>query len=177
MDTSNLPQWKCHKVVRAAKIDSVTVGHFSGAKLYLAGVPDPIDVSEEWQTKHAPRAGGYFVVYDDSYSSFSPAKAFEEGYTLQLPVAGPIMRNGAAADPEKFGEVVIDSAAPRALAAHQQRVIDEKKDLDEKLQKLSAFYSTPIFHGLPESEQTRLLRQGVAMRAYSQVLGERIGEF
>lgn len=31
--------------------------------------------------KHKPVAGGYFVVYEDGYESFSPAKAFEEGYT------------------------------------------------------------------------------------------------
>ena len=31
--------------------------------------------------KHNPEAGGYYVVYEDGYKSFSPAKAFEEGYT------------------------------------------------------------------------------------------------
>ena len=29
----------------------------------------------------APYKGGYFVVYKDGYESFSPAQAFEEGYT------------------------------------------------------------------------------------------------
>ena len=60
---------------------------------------------------------------------------------------------------------------------YQQRVVDEKIELDEKRQKLTAFYSTPMFHSLPESEQSRLLRQGVAMRTYSEILGERIEEF
>lgn len=63
------------------------------------------------------------------------------------------------------------------LLPHQQRVVSEKAELDEKRAKLTAFYSTPIFHGLPESEQTRLLRQGVAMRTYSEILGERIAAF
>jgi len=63
------------------------------------------------------------------------------------------------------------------IAPHQQRVIDEKRDLDERLEKLTAFYSTPIFHGLAESEQSRLLRQGVAMRTYSEILAERIAAF
>ena len=31
--------------------------------------------------------GGYYVLYDDNYSSFSPAKAFEEGYTRMYPGA------------------------------------------------------------------------------------------
>lgn len=63
------------------------------------------------------------------------------------------------------------------LAPHQQRVVDEKQELDDKREKLIAFYSAPIFHGLPESEQTRLLRQGVAMRTYSEILAERIAAF
>lgn len=41
----------------------------------------PFGVSEEYVTKHNPQSGGYFVVYEDGYKSFSPAKAFEEGYT------------------------------------------------------------------------------------------------
>jgi hypothetical protein len=31
--------------------------------------------------KHSPEAGGYYVQYKDGYTSFSPAEAFEEGYT------------------------------------------------------------------------------------------------
>jgi hypothetical protein len=42
----------------------------------------PFAVSAEYLAKHKPEIGGYFVVYDDGYKSFSPAKAFEEGYTL-----------------------------------------------------------------------------------------------
>ncbi|CAB5675040.1 DUF2829 domain-containing protein [Comamonas aquatica] len=60
---------------------------------------------------------------------------------------------------------------------HQQRVLDEKAELDERRGKLTAFYSTPTFHGLPESEQSRLLSQGAAMRSYSEILGERIANF
>lgn len=63
------------------------------------------------------------------------------------------------------------------MLPHQQRVVDEKAELDARREKLTAFYSTPVFHGLPESEQTLLLRQGVAMRNYADVLGERIATF
>jgi hypothetical protein len=38
-------------------------------------------VSAEYLAKHKPEVGGYFVVYTDGYESYSPAKAFEEGYT------------------------------------------------------------------------------------------------
>jgi hypothetical protein len=41
----------------------------------------PIPVTSEYIRKHKPSAGGYYVVYKDGYKSFSPADAFEEGYT------------------------------------------------------------------------------------------------
>lgn len=41
----------------------------------------PFEVSPEYIGKHSPVTGGYYVVYADGYISYSPAKAFEEGYT------------------------------------------------------------------------------------------------
>ena len=38
-------------------------------------------VDRTYVEKHKPEAGGYYVVYADGYKSFSPAAAFEEGYT------------------------------------------------------------------------------------------------
>lgn len=38
-------------------------------------------VEADYLRKHKPEVGGYYVVYEDGYKSFSPAKAFEEGYT------------------------------------------------------------------------------------------------
>ncbi|MFC4923566.1 crAss001_48 related protein [Delftia deserti] len=60
---------------------------------------------------------------------------------------------------------------------HQQRVLDEKAELDDRSTKLQAFFSNPIFSGLPADEQDRMQKQAVAMQAYSQVLGERIAAF
>ena len=34
----------------------------------------------EYMTKHAPQVGGYYVLYEDGYASFSPAQPFEAGY-------------------------------------------------------------------------------------------------
>ncbi|MCX6845050.1 MAG: hypothetical protein NTU84_00535 [Verrucomicrobia bacterium] len=42
----------------------------------------PIHVTHDYVHKHKPEVGGYYVVYADGYKSYSPAKAFEEGYTL-----------------------------------------------------------------------------------------------
>jgi len=38
-------------------------------------------VGADYVSKHDPKAGGYYVVYDDGYKSWSPAEAFESGYT------------------------------------------------------------------------------------------------
>lgn len=40
----------------------------------------PFFVEADYLRKHSPVPGGYFVLYADGYKSFSPAKAFEEGY-------------------------------------------------------------------------------------------------
>lgn len=60
---------------------------------------------------------------------------------------------------------------------HQQRVIDEKTELDERLKRLAAFFGTHVFASLPLEEQDRLARQKQHMDAYSNVLGERIAAF
>ena len=65
-----------------------------------------------------------------------------------------------------------------AYAPHQQRVVDEKTELDECRAKLGDFITVnPIFKGLPEAEQERLKRQRRIMSEYSDVLGERIDAF
>ena len=65
------------------------------------------------------------------------------------------------------------------LAPHQQRVVDEKRDLDEKLKKLTAFISSESFATIVQDadERGRLVCQEEIMKDYSAVLGERIAAF
>lgn len=65
------------------------------------------------------------------------------------------------------------------MAPHQERVVTEKAELDEKLAKLNAFTTTlnATFAGLQPAEQERLIRQRGIMAQYSAVLGERIAAF
>lgn len=61
---------------------------------------------------------------------------------------------------------------------HQQRVLDEKRELDERLSKLDAFIlDNPLYPQLPTDEQDRLSRQSKVMAAYSGILDERIAKF
>lgn len=63
------------------------------------------------------------------------------------------------------------------MQPHQQRVVDEKAELSEKLEKLETFTGGSIYADLPASEQMRLSRQLLIMQLYEQVLAERIGAF
>lgn len=98
---AQLPRYRCHKEVYAVKIKAVEKRVTTIAELdrilsetptdgddiggYIQPVEESgigvISVSSEFMRKHNPEAGGYFVVYQDGYRSFSPAAAFEEGYT------------------------------------------------------------------------------------------------
>ena len=79
MKETELPQWKCHKVMRASKIKDRVLSA-EGSVLVLEH--GNVKVSDNFIDKHNPQVGGYFVRYADGYESYSPAQAFEEGYTL-----------------------------------------------------------------------------------------------
>ena len=107
-----------------------------------------------------PDDHGYLVEYTDGgkanteafngYVSWSPKDVFERAYS----------------------EVVVNSRLP-----HQQRVIDEKAELDARLGKLIPFLCSDTCHGLPFDERSRLNHQAEAMNEYSKILGERIANF
>lgn len=60
---------------------------------------------------------------------------------------------------------------------HQQRVVDEKIELDEKIEKIEAFLSNPIFLNLETLDQDALKNQLNYMRGYSSTLHFRIKRF
>lgn len=64
-----------------------------------------------------------------------------------------------------------------SLQPHQQRVVDEKAELDERLLNLSKFMGQDIFCCLPLGERSRLTNQQALMRALSDVLADRIANF
>jgi predicted RecB family endonuclease len=62
--------------------------------------------------------------------------------------------------------------------APQQRVVQEKTDLDTKLTDLNKFIDfSADFKGLPESERMRLRAQSAIMQQYSAILAARIAAF
>ena len=88
-----MPRYKCHTEVWALKIKAITFDRDAaqrenretdGSAIITPAEEGyaPLRVDFDYVRKHKPEAGGYYVVYADGYKSFSPAKAFEDGYTL-----------------------------------------------------------------------------------------------
>lgn len=83
-----MQKFKSHKIVEAVKISRIV--HGTGSSMLHFDGWTPIQVSEQWIDKHTPSAGGYFVRYPDGYESFSPAEAFEGGYTAVGAYPAPV---------------------------------------------------------------------------------------
>lgn len=79
-----MPRYKCHKEVWALKIAGISLPQNNAGDAEL-GFDEadfaPRLMPRAWLDKHNPEVGGYLVVYKDGYQSFSPAEAFEEGYS------------------------------------------------------------------------------------------------
>lgn len=83
-----LKRFQCHKKVWAFKIGAVRQleSHPSSGVYEWWIVPEDaawprFKVNAEWVRAHKPQAFGYFVVYEDGYCSYSPEKAFIDGYS------------------------------------------------------------------------------------------------
>ena len=84
-----MPRYKCFKEVWALKIKEIKrdgEGENRETDGSASITPEeegyaPFIVNHDYMFKHKPVVGGYYVVYKDGYKSFSPADAFEDGYT------------------------------------------------------------------------------------------------
>lgn len=94
-----MPKYRCHKEVWALKILRMEPceGDPPGMFLYVEAPFAPIMVPDVWVGRFKPEVGGYYVTYRDGYTSFSPAKAFEEGYTLVSGAGGLNVRGATDA--------------------------------------------------------------------------------
>lgn len=82
-----MPKYRCHKEVWALRINKVAALDDGGARI----TPEeqdyaPFEVSEDWLQRATTKGpdflvGGFYVVYADGYKSWSPEKAFMDGYT------------------------------------------------------------------------------------------------
>ena len=82
-----MPKYKCHKEVAALKIARIAPGPEGSLRIEPSDESfGPFYVEAQFVPLHEqgrPKPGWYFVVYENGFQSFSPADAFESGYTLQ----------------------------------------------------------------------------------------------
>ena len=86
---TELPKYKCHKRVWALEIAKIYRDSDLAKKEDRESdgsamiVPNEVGyaafrVGHSYMQRHKPEVGGYYVVYEDGYKSFSPAEAFED---------------------------------------------------------------------------------------------------
>jgi hypothetical protein len=148
MVSIELPKYKSHKEVWALKIKQVYISTNTSPDgiLYFEDERyNPITLGNEYFEKHKPHAGGYYVVYEDGYKSFSPLEPFENGNTL-------------------IKETTF-----------LERLINEEKELGEKISGLNkGLYSDGFAEKVGDYQFELLNLQHDAMITYRRVLIMRI---
>ncbi len=89
-----MKSYRSHKVVQAAKIEKMADADAENRWAWEVEGGEILQMTPEWLTSrvgggvitdheelHRKAIGGYFVQYEDGYTSWSPAEAFESGYT------------------------------------------------------------------------------------------------
>lgn len=112
-----IPQYRSHKIVRAFKIKKIEADadralkerRETDANYWV--VPEDqslpqVKVGPGYVQRHMPKFGGYFVIYDDNYFSFSPAEPFEKGYDL-LPLGEEQITEASKPVPAKIGDTEV----------------------------------------------------------------------
>lgn len=82
--TDEMPLYQCHKRVRALKIKDIAFIENNAARISTDDSRfDSFDTGPGYRERYHgnDEDKGYIVVYEDGYVSWSPTKAFEEGYT------------------------------------------------------------------------------------------------
>jgi hypothetical protein len=85
-NSAEMPRYVSHKTVHALEIESINPNNLSTEPWRLtfrdAGFA-PIAAPSIMFARYVPVPGDFYVVYADGYRSFSPRKAFLEGYKRQ----------------------------------------------------------------------------------------------
>lgn len=126
-----LQQWKCHKVVQAGKISLMAADQEKGVLMIHAQPSNmPFSVPLDFLQRHSPEIGGYFVVYEDGYLSYSPADVFELGYRHVEPLGSSCGSVGGEAAADQDAKTVPVS---NGFQWRKKPVIIEAYQLPEKL--------------------------------------------
>ncbi|NTE96700.1 crAss001_48 related protein [Agrobacterium tumefaciens] len=109
----------------------------------------------------APDDEGYLVEYTDGGQ---PNHLAHAGYISWSPKA-------------QFDAAYLSLGDISHLKPHEQRVVGELEQLDDKVKKLEAFLATPACANLPHDDRELLKMQATAMVHYLSILSHRVERF
>lgn len=140
---------------------------------------------DNWFSYHAPTPE-QLVAYNDIRQT---AKIFAETVNKHVPDSADktsamrkIRESVMAANLAVACNAPSSSTTDPSLPPHQQRVVTEKAELEEKLGKLRTFFNTSTYAAMADAqngreEQDRLNEQADVMDRYIAILRERIAAF
>lgn len=141
MIAAEIPRYISHKQVWALEISAVEEGKdIEGGKAKFVSFAEPgyaaIECPADMFARYTPVKGDFLVEYSDGYKSFSPRKAFLEGYSREqspkqhqgLAVAGYQPQNSVAVhgvnENKKLEEQVLRQID--VLSAHKTLAVDAR---------------------------------------------------
>lgn len=124
-----MQKFKSHKVVEAAKIADIRPNPETGGAFLVPmatgeKMMDSIPVSRAYLLKHEPKPFGYYVRYPDGYESFSPAEAFEEGYTHHYELDTHLEMEGLLNAPYPTPQETLTTGQPK-ITGYRNLTVDE----------------------------------------------------
>ena len=151
-----MQKYQSHKIVEAAQINGVASYH-EGSKLpkelFVTSDTDVHEISEadskrfDDMSKDYPGGiiGGYLVKYADGYVSWSPAKTFEEGYSVVQPSSGKSNIKGYR---ELSEEEIANMNAVKEWGAKMGELIDQMRQNEDHDPRWIAIGQTDLQKGL-----------------------------
>jgi hypothetical protein len=132
------PRYRCHKIVEAFKIVGISPAYGNAGVCLIVDLRGEggtsITVPQQWLARHNAEIGGYWVRYEDGYESYSPAGAFEKGYTLIADEAQPAAEvagvAGGVTERERFlADVAISIVRSHSGYANDQLFVSARRYL------------------------------------------------
>lgn len=134
---AEMPRYRCHKEVWALHILHV-IGDV--LEFHDQGYA-PLQVGSDFIHKHNPQPGGYYVVYADGYKSYSPAKAFEDGYSAVSTIP-PSMTVAKLGEINQRYVSVVDADGSIRVCEDFHRIMEEDiPDLMNELARLLGVFA------------------------------------
>ncbi len=139
---TELPRYKCHKVVQAFKIGGVEVqkdgiGVVAPDERHASVGLHYVDADWLSRFKRDDKDLGWYVLYADGYKSWSPSAQFEGGYQLLAEVEA-----ARAEEMEELRELQIPIDEPKLGIA--QLVLDVCETFDDKARAAADYELPPI---------------------------------